>query len=119
MSLFVQLSRKGFFETGLLSTLRKPRPKVSPKTIFKRKEAKRMRMMNKFSAEFTGEKPVHSWLDPKKVKALAAAYQEYRNKHRFNTPIDKKDVAELKEKSEYFADLFVRFISKKIMVLVF
>lgn len=78
-----------------------------------------MRMMNKFSAEFTGEKPVHSWLDPKKVKALAAAYQEYRNKHRFNTPIDKKDVAELKEKSEYFADLFVRFISKKIMVLVF
>ena len=30
-----------------------------------------------------------------------------------------KDVAELKEKSEYFADLFVRFISKKIMVLVF
>jgi hypothetical protein len=112
MSLFSQLSRTGFFQSGLDLALRKPRPKVSPRTVFKRKEVKRMRMVNKYSAEFTGEKPLHTWLDPKKVKSIATAYQEYRNKHRLNTNIDKKDVAELKGKFEHFSDLAVSYHMK-------
>jgi hypothetical protein len=107
MSLLKSL-RTGYFSSLLTDSLRRPRPKVSPRTIQKKKEAKRMKLTNKFSADSTGEKPLHSWLDAKKLKSLAASYQEVRNIHRLTRKIDPKDSKEFLTKSENYSLIFVK-----------
>lgn len=115
MSLLLKAFRRGYLGDAFSFNLRRPRPKVSPRTIQKKKEAKRMKLVNKFSADSTGEKPLHSWLDAKKLKALAAGYQELRNTHRLSRKVDPKDSKEFFVKSENYSHIFV----KKAILLKF
>jgi hypothetical protein len=108
MNSLLSFKRSNLFGSALLSALRRPRPKLTPKTIQKRKEEKRLKLTNKFSADNTGEKPLHVWMDPKKMKSLALCYQEYRNKHRLTRNMDVKDQKEFGEKSIQFSEIFVK-----------
>ena len=104
MSLFHNLLRNSFFDSLALNALRGRRPKVSARTLRKRKEKKRMKYINQYSAEYTGEKPLNPWMDPKKLKALFLSHQDVRNTHRFNRNIAEKDRSDIVEKSCENAD---------------
>ncbi len=69
MSSLSNLLRKSL-EIGIF---RKPRPKVSQATVMRRKEIKKMKNMNPFTPEFTGERPPHHWLDAKRLRSLVLA----------------------------------------------
>jgi len=47
--------------------------------IANRKEARRLKQLNTYIPEYTGEGPVHAWLDAKKIKYLLKFYQDQRN----------------------------------------
>jgi len=82
-------------------------PKVSFKTLRKRKEKKRLSYINVYSSDYTGEAPLHGWMDPKRVKALFTAYQESRNTHRFNRIVDPKDKKIIEENNNQYGDFYV------------
>ena len=76
-------------------------------TIRKRKEAKKMKYINQYAADYTGEGPFHAWFDPKKVKALFTSYQETRNRHRFTCPLEEKDQKVLEQKMKEYEKYYV------------
>ena len=55
-----------------------------------------MKETNTYSVEHTGERPVHVWLEPKRIRALAKIYEEQRNKHRFTISLDKAEKVKFK-----------------------
>ena len=91
----------------LANGLRKPKPKVREETIAFRKEQKRLKTINIYSGDHTGEKPPHKWMDPKRMRQLVNSYQRLRNINRFTLKIDPKDVEERKKISEEHAELHV------------
>ncbi len=46
---------------------------MSDSTILKRKELKKIKTMNVFTPEYTGERPPHAWMDGKRLRAMALA----------------------------------------------
>jgi hypothetical protein len=48
----------------------------APQKLLQKKERKRLKSTNTFAADYTGERPVHQWLDPKKVRAMGKIYEE-------------------------------------------
>lgn len=106
------MSLSSFFRTPILqcvnnTPLRKKMPKVSAKTLRQRKERKRLSYINVYSTDFTGEAPLHAWMDPRRVKALFGAYQESRNTHRFTRIIDAKEKKVITENSKQYGDFYV------------
>lgn len=107
MSFLSTLLRNSCFTPMHLCALRRGRPRVSAKTLRKRKEKKRLKYVNQYSADFTGEKPLHPWMDPRRVKALFLSYQEMRNTHRFTRNIDEKDQKEIVNTSKEYSSYYV------------
>jgi hypothetical protein len=63
--------------------------------------------MNTFAPDFTGERPVHAWLDPKRTRSLAKIYEEQRNKNRFTMSVEKADKIFLKGLMENYHEKMV------------
>jgi len=82
-------------------------PKISARTYRKRKELKRLKYINQYSAEYTGEGPYHAWMDPKRTKAFYNAYQDFRNRHRYSCPVDEKDKKIIEEKMKEYEKFYV------------
>lgn len=74
-----------------------------------RKENKRLKGMNVYVPEVTGEGPVHQWLDPRRIKHLVKFYEEQRNQHRFTFQLDPKDKKQLAEFMTNFSEVHVGF----------
>lgn len=91
-----------------LQTLLRKRPKVKPETILLRKEIKRTKMINIFTPDHSGEKPVHDWMQGKRVKGVFNALQEFQNRNRHTNPVDPKDHPRMKKISEEFAEYAVK-----------
>mmetsp|Transcript_71497 Transcript_71497/g.83174 ORF Transcript_71497/g.83174 Transcript_71497/m.83174 type:complete len:193 (+) Transcript_71497:38-616(+) len=94
--------------TFSIQSLLRKRPKIKPETILHRKELKRTKHMNLFTPDHSGEKPVHEWMQGKRVKAVFSALQEFKNRNRHTNPVDPKDHAKMKKISEEFAEYAYR-----------
>lgn len=60
-----------------------------------RKEKKRLKNVNIYSPEFTGEASLHTWMSVDRIKAIGQILQDFRNTHRCSNPIADKDKSEL------------------------
>ena len=89
------------------------KPKVSADTIRKRKEAVRLDTINIYAADHTGEKPLHPWMDQKRIRSLVSVYNEIRNKNRFNRKIDPKALPEVKKESKEYFEYYVSTFEMK------
>lgn len=66
-----------------------------------------MKLMNVTLPEYTGENPVHPWLDTKRIKMLLKLYQEMRNQNRHTFKLDKKDKEMLRDYMQAYSELNV------------
>lgn len=78
-----------------------------------RRDRKRIRITNIFDPENTGEKPVHEWLDAKRIKSLGNLYEQFRNTHRFTMKIDSKDKKTLGKKILELTEIQVNYFFVK------
>lgn len=72
---------------------------LDPKRRISIRERRRYRTTNIWVPEFTGEKPMHAWMDNKKFKSLGSIYEQLRNTHRFTIKIEEKDKKNIGKKT--------------------
>lgn len=112
MSLFRDLIRTPFFNALSTNSLRRRKNRISAKTLAKRKEKKRLKYINPYDVDYTGEKPFHPWMDARRTKAFFLAYQDMRNTNRFTRNVDEKDSKDIQKTSKEYSDYYV--ITKEI-----
>jgi hypothetical protein len=87
---------------------RRGMPKPKPETIMRNKERKRLKSINIYSADYTGEKQMHPWADQKRIRGLVTAYQELCNNTRHAKKITEAERKEIAKKGREMALLGVR-----------
>lgn len=91
-----------------LDALRKRKPKPTAAHLAKKKERKRLKYINQYSVDYTGEPPLHTWMDSRRLKAVTKAFQEHRNTNRFTRNVDEKDKKEIEKGSLNITDYYVK-----------
>ena len=72
-----------------------------------KRERRRLKGLNIFEAEYTGEKPTNAWLDGNKIKALGHFYEQLRNIHRLNIKYDAKEQKNMAQKMKELSEIQV------------
>ncbi|KAM3146949.1 hypothetical protein pb186bvf_001103 [Paramecium bursaria] len=79
-----------------------------------RREQSRLKQINIYIPEFTGEGALHSWMDQKKLKILGKYFQDCRNQHRHTMKIDKKEVDKFVDVAQkYTEEHYMRQLQEK------
>ena len=81
---------------------------LDPKRRISLRERRRYRTTNIWVPDFTGEKPMHAWMDNKKFKALGSIYEQMRNTHRFTMKVEEKDRKNVGKKTVELTEWKVR-----------
>ena len=84
---------------------------LDPKRRISLRERRRYRTTNIWVPDFTGEKPMHAWMDNKKFKSLGSIYEQLRNTHRFTIKIEEKDRKNIGKKTVELTEWKVPLLS--------